>query len=64
MNITDIMTFKEAAEKWGIKDNTLRMMTRTNRLQEGIDYRKSANTWLITRDAMIKLYGEEKNECR
>ncbi len=62
MNINDVMTFKEAAEKWGKKDNTLRMMVRTDKLIEGIDYRKSGNTWIITKEAMEKLYGkiEEK----
>lgn len=61
MTINDVMTFKEAAEKWNKKDNTLRMMVRTDRLIEGVDYRKSGNTWIITRNAMEKLYGKEKN---
>lgn len=61
MTINDVMTFKEASENWNKKDNTLRMMVRTNKLSEGVDYRKSGNTWIITREAMEKLYGEEKN---
>lgn len=55
----DIMTFKEASQRWGISDSTLRMLVRTNKLKEGVDYRKSGNTWLITRSAVVNIYGEE-----
>lgn len=57
----EVMTFKEASEKWGKKsDSTLRMAVRTDKLKEGIDYRKSGNVWLITKSAMIKIYGDPK----
>ena len=54
------MTFSEAAERWNISISTLRMMARTNRAIEGVDIRKSGKVWLITIDAMKRLYGEEK----
>ena len=60
-NIKEIMTFKEAAERWGISGAALRFVTTTKRLTEGIDYRKSGGTWLISRKAMEKLYGKENN---
>ena len=54
------MTFAEATEKWGLADSTLRKLVTSNKLQEGIDYRKSGKVWLINEDAMIKVYGERK----
>lgn len=51
------MTFSEATEKWGLADSTLRKMTTTDKLKEGIDYRKSGKVWLITNDAMERVYG-------
>lgn len=53
-----VMTFPEAAERWGLGESTLRSMVRDNRLEENKDYRKSGRSWLITETAMIKLYGE------
>lgn len=58
--INEVMTFSEAAERWNISMSTLRMMARTNRAIEGVDIRKSGKVWLITIDAMKRLYGEEK----
>lgn len=58
----ETMTFSEARENWGLGKSTLRMMVRTDRLKKGKDYRKSGSQWLITRRAMIMLYGEPKKE--
>lgn len=55
--LNNVMTFSEAAKKWGITDSALRKVVNTNKLQERVDYRKSGNTWIITKSAMIKLYG-------
>lgn len=54
----DWMTFAEASEIWGLGESTLRSTIRSNRLDEGMDYRKSGKVWLITEDAMLKAYGE------
>ncbi len=54
------MTFSEATDDWNLGKSTLRMMVRSNRLAEGIDYRKSGSQWLITKKAMINLYGKRK----
>ena len=56
--INDVMTFKEAAKRWGKNDSTLRKLVDTDRLVKDFDYRKSAGTWLITYQAMVRLYGE------
>lgn len=57
--IDEVMTFKEVSKRWRKAESTLRMMVKTNKLIEGIDYRKSCGTWLITKKAITKLYGEE-----
>jgi hypothetical protein len=55
-----VMTFAEATEKWGLADSTLRKLVTTDKLTEGVDYRKSGKVWIITEEAMIKIYGEPK----
>lgn len=59
-NIDEIMTFAEATEKWGLADSTLRKLVTTDKLVEGVDYRKSGKVWLITKDAIKRVYGEPK----
>lgn len=53
-----VMTFSEATEKWGLADSTLRKLVTTNKLTENVDYRKSGKVWLITKDAMERVYGK------
>jgi hypothetical protein len=55
-----VLTFSEASQIWGLGDSTLRSMIGDGRLKEGLDYRKSGKVWLITDDAMRKLYGNPK----
>jgi hypothetical protein len=57
-----VLTFAEASEKWNLNDSTLRKAVKTDRLIEGLDYRKSGKVWLIRVETMEKLYGklEEK----
>ena len=59
--IKEVLTFAEASKKWGLADSTLRKLVTTDKLEEGIDYRKSGSTWLITKEAMIRIYGEPNN---
>lgn len=58
--LNSIMTFAEATERWGLADSTLRKLVTTDKLQEGVDYRKSGKVWLITKEAMKRIYGEPK----
>jgi len=55
-----MMTFSEAAEKWGLDSSTLRKLIKTNKVKEGKDYKRSGSTWLITREAMERIYGKLK----
>ena len=58
--LQNVLTFAEAAKVWKISDSTLRKMVNTGKLKENIHYKKSGSTWIITRMAMRKIYGEEK----
>lgn len=60
--LDEIMTFSEASEIWGLGESTLRSTIRTDKLKEGADYRKSGKVWLITKEAMVRVYGELKNK--
>lgn len=62
MNINEIMTVNEAAEKWGISEGTIRYAIKLERLREGVDYRKAGRITLITKKAMNKIYGEPKED--
>jgi hypothetical protein len=59
-SILEVLTFSEAAEIWDIDPSTLRHRVTSEKLNEGIDYRKSGKVWLITRNAMERLYGLKK----
>jgi hypothetical protein len=60
--LKEIMTFAEATEKWGLGESTLRMAVNGKSLVESQDYRKSGKVWIITKDAMIRIYGEPLQE--
>lgn len=62
--IDKVLTFAEAEEKYGLSKGTLRKYLyqtekEKQRIKEGIDYRKSGKTWLITKEAMERVYGEK-----
>jgi len=59
MSILDeVMTLQEAAMEWKLDDSTLRHAIRKNKFKSD-EVRKSANTWLILKSAMVRLYGEK-----
>ena len=60
LEINEVMTFAEATQRWGLADSTLRKLATTNKLLEGLDFRKSGKVWLIAKEAMERIYGEEK----
>lgn len=64
MNINDIMTVNEAAEKWGIVEGTIRAAIKRGNFKEGVDYRKAGRITLITKKAMNKIYGEPKEDLQ
>ena len=62
--LDEVYTFSEAAEIWGLDKSTLRKAVVNGRFKEGIDYRKAGGTNVITREAMIREYGEPKKRGR
>lgn len=54
------MTASEAQKLWGLKsESTVRTYIARGKFKEG-ECRKSGETWLVTRDAMYRVFGEPK----
>ena len=66
MNVlNEVYTIKEASELWGIHTSTItKLITTTDKLLSGIDYKKSGSTWLITKEAMRNVYGKQKEQIK
>lgn len=67
MDLKEVYTFAEASELWGLSESTLRRAQHSGRFKEG-ETKKSGGTWIVTRAAMERLYGEKllknfKNKC-
>lgn len=63
---SEIMTTKEAAERWGrnadaVKHLCTGIQGRPPRLTAD-ECRKSGGVWLVTKQGMTRLYGEEKTK--
>ena len=56
--LKQVMTFPEACKRWNLGESTLRKAALSGRFLEN-EARKSEKTWLVTRAAMERLYGEE-----
>lgn len=62
--LNDVMSTKEAAERFGVAANTVQILCTGQkgfppRLNES-ECQKSGGTWLVTRQGMERLYGAEK----
>src|SRR5690606_27453362 len=58
-----VYTFAEAAELWGLGESTLRSRAYRGEFLPG-EARKSGKTWLVTDDAMRRIYGSTKEEFK
>lgn len=63
MNLNDVMTTGEAAELWGKNPTTIKHLCtgiagKTPPKLFPNECRKSGKAWLITKEAMIRIYGE------
>lgn len=63
MTLDDVMTAKEAAERWHKAPITIRQACSGYKKSPPRflpdEYRQSGSTWLITRAGMIRVFGEE-----
>lgn len=59
-----LISFQDAADLYGKNDSTLRRAVMDGRLVEGTDCKKFGKQWIVTLEAMKRLYGEppQKNE--
>ena len=65
MKLEDVMTTQEAAERWNVTADSLKQNCR-GRVKNGFlegEFRKSGKMWLVTRQGMERLYGEELKVC-
>lgn len=62
--LNKVMTIKEASQRWGLDRGTLLKACKGQRGYEPIftkeECRQSGSTWLITYEAMERVYGMEK----
>lgn len=58
----NLISFKDATDLWGLNESTLRKNISYGRLKEGTDVMKFGKQWVITKEAMIRLYGKVKTE--
>lgn len=58
-----VYTFQEAAELWGLGESTLRSRAYRGEFLPG-EVKKSGKTWLVTDDAMRRIYGSSKEEIK
>ena len=67
MNVPhEVLTLKEAAELWRVSVDTLKQKC-IGRVKGDLAFtqeecRQSGKTWLVTREAMVRLYGEPPQE--
>ena len=60
INFDEVLTFSEAAQKWGLADGkSIRKAVERNRF-EPYEIKKSGNVWLTTYDAMYRVFGEPR----
>lgn len=57
-----LMAFSTAADLWGLSDSTLRKAIAYGKIESGVDARKYGKQWVVTRDAMLREYGEPRME--
>lgn len=58
--LEDIMTTQEASQIWDVTADALKQNCR-GRVKNGFkggEFRKSGKIWLVTRQGMLRLYGE------
>ena len=57
-----LMSFQEATKKWGLSEGALRQAVFHGRLKEEEEIHNFGKQWVITEDAMRRLYGEPKGK--
>lgn len=56
--LLEVFTSREAAERWGLSENTVTQWCNRNKFDEH-EARKSGKVWLVTYEAMKRITGED-----
>ena len=62
MKLDDVMTTQEAGERWNVPADSIKqccLKRYANKQFTDDEARKSGKNWLVTRQGMERLYGEE-----
>lgn len=54
------LSFTDASDLWRLNESTLRKAVSYGKLKTGIDCMKYGKQWIITKEAMVREYGEAK----
>lgn len=55
-----MLAFGDATSLWGLNESTLRKAVSYGKLADGVDVQKFGKQWVISREAMVREYGEAK----
>lgn len=59
-NIFDsLLSFKEASQIWNLDDSTLRKAVANGKFIDGKDVKKFGKQWIVTIEAMERIYGKK-----
>ena len=53
-----LMSFADASELWGLSESTLRKAISYGKIVSGVDARKYGKQWVVTKEAMVREYGQ------
>ena len=53
-----LLSFSDATELWGLSESALRKAVSYGKIVPGVDARKYGKQWIVTREAMIREYGD------
>lgn len=56
-----LLSFSDATKLWGLNESTLRKAISYGKLLSGIDACKFGNQWIVTKEAMLREYGQPKD---
>lgn len=58
-----LMAFSDATQLWGLNESTLRKAIAYGKLINGVDVCKFGKQWIVSIEAMKRVYGDEQVSC-
>ncbi|MCR4805158.1 MAG: DUF2442 domain-containing protein [Clostridia bacterium] len=58
----DLLSMKEATERWGVNESTMRKAIEAGRFIVGEDVKRFGKQWVLAKGAVERLYGPELSE--